>query len=251
MTKEEIGRIIKESRIAAGLTQLQVADALSRPQNTVSAWEMGRAQPDANTLFDLFRVLGRSVDEAFGFTREAPPLSGEAIKIAWDYDRMDKYGKAVARSVITGELERMESHPIYLHYNGIKVPVDTDIRHNGHTELWCVKCNNLTSEADFCISMSDDSMAPAYIAGDTILIKRKASVKDHETGLFFVDGKSVVGVQLGTFIIPTHPEFSDTRRPYDRKTYEQSGEYKQAGECIGLVLGKMEPEWVVERWPSC
>lgn len=69
-TKEEVGRVIKESRIAAGLTQKQVADALNRPQNTISAWEVGRAQPDANTLFMLFQVLGRSVDEAFSFSPE-------------------------------------------------------------------------------------------------------------------------------------------------------------------------------------
>lgn len=79
-TKEEIGRVIKESRIAAGLTQKQVADALNRPQNTISAWEVGRAQPDANTLFLLFQVLGRSVDEAFGFTEgeKNPPSAAEA-----------------------------------------------------------------------------------------------------------------------------------------------------------------------------
>ncbi len=80
-TKEEIGRVIKESRIDAGLTQKQVADALNRPQNTISAWEVGRAQPDANTLFMLFQVLGRSVDEAFGFSseqkKEPPTISDE------------------------------------------------------------------------------------------------------------------------------------------------------------------------------
>lgn len=247
MTKEEIGCIIRQSRIAAGLTQLQVGSALKRPQTTIAAWEAGRSQPDANTLFELFRVLNRSVDEAFGFTET--PLSSEAIKIAMDYDRMDRHGKAVTRSVINGELERIDSQPIHLHYNSTKVPIDRDCR-LCRMELWIVKCNNLTSEADFCISMSDDSMAYDYVAGDTILIKRQTSVKDHETGLFFIDGKTVIGVQLGTAINPTHPEYSDMHYPYYWKTSEQSGENKQVGECIGLVLGKLEPEWVIERWSS-
>lgn len=102
MTKEKIGCIIKESRIAAGLTQFQVGNALNRPQTTIAAWEAGRSQPDANTLFDLFRVLGRSVDEAFGFTKEAPPLSGEALIIARGYERLKPWG----RKVIRDELER-------------------------------------------------------------------------------------------------------------------------------------------------
>ena len=100
MTKEEIGRIIKESRTAAGLTQIQVGDALNRPQTTIAAWEAGRSQPDANTLFELFQVLGRSVDEAFGFAKETPPLSADARQVAQDYDNLDAEMKHAARFII-------------------------------------------------------------------------------------------------------------------------------------------------------
>lgn len=93
MTKEEIGQVIKESRISAELTQAQVAKKLGRPQQTIASWENGKSQPDANTLFELFQVLGRSVDEAFGFTKSAPPLSGEALKMARDYDRLMPWQK--------------------------------------------------------------------------------------------------------------------------------------------------------------
>lgn len=79
-TKEEIGNVIKKSRLSAGLTQVQVAKALGRPQNTISAWEMGRAQPDANTLFELFQVLGADLNEAFGFSsgKNSPGTAGAA-----------------------------------------------------------------------------------------------------------------------------------------------------------------------------
>lgn len=80
-TKEEIGQVIKESRLSAGLTQVQVSELLGRPQQTIASWESGKSQPDANTLFVLFQILGRSVDEAFGFPsskKEAPLYSSEA-----------------------------------------------------------------------------------------------------------------------------------------------------------------------------
>lgn len=77
-TKEEVGKVIKESRLAAGFTQVEVAKAMGRPQSTISAWEMGRAQPDANTLFELFHFLGRSVNEAFGFEEKKSPSTDEA-----------------------------------------------------------------------------------------------------------------------------------------------------------------------------
>lgn len=76
MTKEEIGAIIKKYRTSAGLTQSFVAEQLNRPQQTIANWEVGRSQPDANTLFLLFHVLGVSIDEAFGIKakKENAPL---------------------------------------------------------------------------------------------------------------------------------------------------------------------------------
>lgn len=80
-TKEEIGQVIKESRLSAGLTQKQVAEFLNRPQQTIASWETGKSQPDANTLFVLFQILGRSLDEAFGFSgsTKKSPSAAEAV----------------------------------------------------------------------------------------------------------------------------------------------------------------------------
>lgn len=113
MTREDIARIIKESRLAAGLTQNQVAEALGRPQNTISAWEMGRAQPDVNTFFDLFQVLDRSVDEAFGLMKETPPLSSEALMVARAYERLKSWGRKMVRD----ELERQTARQCSLAQN--------------------------------------------------------------------------------------------------------------------------------------
>lgn len=76
MTKEEIGHIIKKARLAAGLTQMQVALQLGRPQQTIANWEVGRSQPDANTLFELFQVLNADLNESFGFAPEQKTSPG-------------------------------------------------------------------------------------------------------------------------------------------------------------------------------
>lgn len=67
MTRKEIGAVLQAIRIKKGYTQAQAAKLLGRPQQTLAAWEIGRAQPDANTLFELFHLYGESLDEAFGF----------------------------------------------------------------------------------------------------------------------------------------------------------------------------------------
>lgn len=113
MTKEEIGQIIKESRISATLTQSQVAEKLGRPQQTIASWESGKSQPDANTLFELFRVLGRSVDDAFGFKKNVPPMSGDALKIARDYDGLMSWQKEIIRY----NIEHYQISNRFLHEN--------------------------------------------------------------------------------------------------------------------------------------
>lgn len=106
MTRDDIARIIRESRQMAGLTQLQVGDALNRPQTTIAAWEAGRSQPDANTLFELFRVLGRSVDEAFGFTVESFNVTAHERTHIEKYRTLDSYGKGAVDALLESEYKR-------------------------------------------------------------------------------------------------------------------------------------------------
>ena len=111
MTKDEIGRIIRDARRAAGLTQTEVAEALGRPQNTVSAWEMGRAQPDISTLVELFRMMGRSMDEAFALTEQETKakLSAEALKFARDFATLDGWGQKLVRAAIKNSADRVSA----------------------------------------------------------------------------------------------------------------------------------------------
>ena len=67
MTRAEIANILNISRKQAGLTQKQAAEAVGKKQQTLASWETAQSQPDANTLFLLFDVYGRSLDEAFGY----------------------------------------------------------------------------------------------------------------------------------------------------------------------------------------
>lgn len=106
MTREEIGRIIRESRMMAGLTQTQVAERLERPQQTIASWESGKSQPDANTLFELFRVLGRSVDEAFGFTKEPFDITRSERVLIEKYRILDPHGKNSVDGLLEAECTR-------------------------------------------------------------------------------------------------------------------------------------------------
>lgn len=62
---------LKNGRIASGLTQKNVADILNRPQQTIGAWEVGRSQPDINTLSKLLQLYHISANDFFQLDEES------------------------------------------------------------------------------------------------------------------------------------------------------------------------------------
>lgn len=54
---------IKERRLKAGMTQMQLANKVNVDQSTVSLWESGKIKPLRKIRKRLARVLGCTVDE--------------------------------------------------------------------------------------------------------------------------------------------------------------------------------------------
>lgn len=63
-------RVIRERRLALGLTQEQVAGALGVTAPAVNKWEKGASCPDLGLLCPLARLLGIDVNELLGFRAE-------------------------------------------------------------------------------------------------------------------------------------------------------------------------------------
>ena len=63
---------LRRVRCQAGLTQQQLADRLHVTRQSVSSWELGRTEPDLQTLTELAEVFGTSVSSLLG-EDEKPP----------------------------------------------------------------------------------------------------------------------------------------------------------------------------------
>lgn len=101
MTKEEVGRILKQLRIESGKTQKEVASLIGRTQQIIGHWETGYSQPDADTLFTLCNIYGVSVDEAFGLKKSTSfSFSQEALKVASAYEKADAGTQASVRKLL-------------------------------------------------------------------------------------------------------------------------------------------------------
>lgn len=74
-----LARHIKEARLAAGLSQEKVAEAMDVSRQAVAKWESGRSAPSTANLIRLAEILGTSVDALTG-------TESEPIKVSVDRD---------------------------------------------------------------------------------------------------------------------------------------------------------------------
>lgn len=57
---------IKSMRTNCGYTQKELAEMLYKSESTVRMWELGKSEPDLETLFNLSQIFGVSVDYLLG-----------------------------------------------------------------------------------------------------------------------------------------------------------------------------------------
>jgi len=81
--KENISNNIVYYRKKNGLTQSQLAEKLGVKTTTVSTWERGASSPDIETLYDICKIFGVSLDEIYGVNTEKGALQAEP-----SYDRL-------------------------------------------------------------------------------------------------------------------------------------------------------------------
>lgn len=60
-----MGAKIRAYRLAKGLSQFDLADALGLDQTTISAWECGKAEPTAFNIRRLADILGVAPGDLF------------------------------------------------------------------------------------------------------------------------------------------------------------------------------------------
>lgn len=75
-TRLKIATLLKQYREQAGLTIREAGKLLGKSNQTVSAWENGRGQPDADMFLKLCEVYNvESVSVFFGERPQGPELS--------------------------------------------------------------------------------------------------------------------------------------------------------------------------------
>ena len=119
---------LKELRKENNMTQVQLAETLGVSKGTVAMWEIGKREPNFETLDRLSDVFDKRIDYILGYSDDAssPQLTEDEVDqlVRWEvedqfretimsYLSLDEYGKTAVESLIkTEKLRCLEQQSI-------------------------------------------------------------------------------------------------------------------------------------------
>jgi len=97
----QLGAQIAELRKAQGITQIQIAEALSVSQQTINSYEVARRRIPASALPTLVKLLTVSIDELLGEQRKKNNgKRGSASKLQQQIERVSQLPRSKQKFVI-------------------------------------------------------------------------------------------------------------------------------------------------------
>lgn len=243
MNRQIFADKLKAARSAAGLTQQDVAKRIKRPQQTIGAWEVGRSQPDINTLGELLKLYDISANDFFDYKGSVDEkLVLTEYQHIKKYRTLDEHGKDIVETVLLKEYERCSNTPteeeqisvvpLHLSEQSAAAGSGTYLGPEAFRIIY-VRKDSLAAQAAFAVPVSGDSMEPQFHDGDILLVD-KAPAEVGEIGVFTLQGNGYVK-QLGKGeLISLNPQYAPI--PMDDSII-----------CNGKVIGKLNPGWIVKQ----
>lgn len=203
----EVGTRIAELRTKRGISQTELGELLGTTKQTVYKYETGIVTNiPLDKLERIADILEVSPAYLMGWDNKTPPpsLSDEAMKVARDYQGLDRWGRQVVRSVISDERTRMEDEKRLMRdfspdtepepkvinlfvepsAAGIAVPtMGVDY------ELYELKPEDPPGAA-YAVRIQGNSMEPDFPDGSIVFVNHDA-LRDGDVGIFSVDGGTV------------------------------------------------------------
>jgi transcriptional regulator with XRE-family HTH domain len=129
---------LKSMRAEKGITQVQLAEAMSVSKGTIAMWETQKREPNFDRLCELSEYFDRRIDYILGhsddkstihMTQEEMNSLGAAdaedyfFEMAMMYLCLDDYGKRAVEDLIRSETQRCRDQKTLLPENAFKVSI--------------------------------------------------------------------------------------------------------------------------------
>ena len=229
------GRNLAKARKALRLTQKDVAALMKErygldvKSGSISHWEKEETVPNARQflyLCEIYRI--QNINETFGVFDQANPLShlNEAgMEKVYEYAGLllqnDLYKRPAAKIIpITRQLPRF-----YIAASaGTGQYLDSDAY-----EMIDVG-SEVSSLADFGITLAGDSMEPLYVNGQTVWVHRQDQLADGEIGIFYYAGNAYCKKYK---VSDDKAWLVSLNRKYEPILIDESKEFKVFGKVVG------------------
>ncbi|MCF2705098.1 helix-turn-helix domain-containing protein [Enterocloster clostridioformis] len=240
MASKEFSNTLKNLRIKAGYTQKQVYEHFKIPQSTFSSWEVGKSEPSGDMLIKLCEFYKCDMMKEFSPSINDISFTSKEFMLIEGYRKLDDIGKSHLESIMTWEIERMESLKssapsiskaparIISYYQHLASAGSGEYLFDDvPTDMIEVVDNELSNRADFVIGVNGDSMEPTYYDGDKVFVRKTDSIPIGGIGIF-TRGNECFIKELGVNRLISH-----------NKKYNDipaNDEIRLVGEVLGKVV---------------
>ena len=129
---------LKEIRNGAGMTQVQLAEALGVSKGTVAMWEIGKREPNYETLNALSGIFDKRIDYILGYSNgrssvrlrqaQTEPLGermvgDDAQEEFMDIMALDNYGRTAVHGLVKAEKARCREQGTLIPTDNVEVTV--------------------------------------------------------------------------------------------------------------------------------
>ena len=167
---------IRELRNRAGLTQKELAERLYKSESAIRMWELGKSEPDLQSINALAEIFNVSVDYILGTVSTSTPAAA----------RIPVYG-SVAAGIPLDAIQDIEDYE----------EISEDMARVGEYAALKIKGN---------------SMLPRFTPGDVVIVKLQDDVDSGDIAIVMVNGdeatcKKIKKTPEGVMLISTNPDY--------------------------------------------
>lgn len=107
-TRDFMAAKLKEFRKAKGLSTVEVGSLVGKSDKTISAWEVGRGQPDADMLVTLCQIYEVNISDFYQDADSNISLTPDESHLVDTYRKLDPPGQHAVMTLAEGLAERSE-----------------------------------------------------------------------------------------------------------------------------------------------
>ena len=259
--KKDIGSVLREKRIEAGLTVREVSANLTAKgykasDKTIYSWENGNSQPSLEALLELCDMYDiKDILVTFGYDGYnedgSIQLNVKEQDIIEKYRSLDSCGQETVNYILDKEVGRVQvlaerDNTIRELKGPFHIPQPPAVRYiqyfqrlasagTGQIVLDDIPVDTLMisdipkyRKVKYAIGVHGNSMEPDYKDGDIVLIAPNEEVAVGEIGIFMNNSDAFIKKRGKSSLISLNPEYKDIPLTSDTR-------------CCGLVIDKYQP----------